>query len=130
VESGKYIIADAVMFMINRKLSPDVVITDIEEVQKQIDFPKNFELKQNYPNPFNPSTTIEYSLKESGFVNLSIFDMLGQKIAEPVNEEKTPGNYKVNFNAEGNSKSLSTGVYFYTLRISNFSVTNKMVYLK
>jgi photosystem II stability/assembly factor-like uncharacterized protein len=94
--------------------------------------PVNFSLEQNYPNPFNPATTISYSLpgEESLQVNLKIYDMIGNEITALVNEEKQPGNYKVNFNASG----LSSGVYFYTLNISgkenNYSSSKKMIVLK
>jgi hypothetical protein len=62
----------------------------------------SFHLYQNYPNPFNPSTTIKYDITTTGFVDLRVYDLLGNETAVLVNEEKPPGNYTVEFNA-GNS---------------------------
>ena len=93
--------------------------------------PKKFELFQNYPNPFNPATTINYSIPafETGHapsVHLKVFDILGREVASLVNETKTPGNYKVNFNAS----NLASGVYFYRLQAGNFIQTKKMILMK
>jgi photosystem II stability/assembly factor-like uncharacterized protein len=88
--------------------------------------PENFELSQNYPNPFNPSTTIQYSIPESGNVSLRIFNVLGEKVAELVNEYQQPGIYKVTFNGE----SLSSGIYLYGLKVNNFTSVKKMIVLK
>jgi len=85
-----------------------------------------FSLEQNYPNPFNPITTINYSIKEKGFVQLAVYDVLGKEIAVLVNEEKRRGNYSLKFN--GNN--LPSGVYFYTLRVNNFVQSRKMVLLR
>jgi uncharacterized lipoprotein YddW (UPF0748 family) len=128
IEPGKYIIADACMIMINRKLSPDVIVTNVEDNFQSNSLPSNFSLKQNYPNPFNPSTVIEYTLKEQANVTLSVYNMLGQKIVDLVNEYQPAGVYKVNFNSE--NYNLSSGIYFYTINASNFTSTKKMVYLR
>jgi hypothetical protein len=85
-----------------------------------------YELNQNYPNPFNPTTTISYSLKTAGLVTLSMFDMLGTKVASLVNEVKEAGNYHVTFNAS----ELPSGIYFYTLTSGNFMATKKLILLK
>ncbi len=86
----------------------------------------NYKLEQNYPNPFNPTTTINYSIKAKGFVQLKVYDVLGKEIATLVNEEKRQGRYSVKFN--GNN--LPSGVYFYTLRVNNFVQSRKMVLLR
>ena len=97
--------------------------------------PKKYELRQNYPNPFNPSTIIEYSIPaiQTGYipsVQLKIFDILGREVATLVNKKQNPGNYKINFNADG----LSSGIYFYKLSVTgtagNFTQTKKMVLLR
>ena len=88
--------------------------------------PTQFELSQNYPNPFNPSTTISYSIPVSSFVTLKVFDILGNEIRSLVNEEKSEGNYEVEFNAA----NLPSGVYFYRLQTANFIETRKMVLMK
>ncbi len=131
VETGKYIIADAVMIMINRKQSPDVVIVDVKENLSDRDIiPNESNLGQNYPNPFNPSTTIEYKIEKDGLVNLSVYNILGQKVTELVNEIQNSGNYKISFDAELHGNNLSSGVYFYTLKTNNFQSSKKMVYLR
>ena len=86
----------------------------------------DFVLMQNYPNPFNPSTMIKYSIKEQSVVSLRIYDALGKQITELVREQKDPGIYTVEFNAN----KLSSGIYFYTLTANNFSDTKKMFLVK
>jgi hypothetical protein len=86
----------------------------------------DYALEQNYPNPFNPNTIIEYSLKDKEFVTLKIFDVLGNEVTTLVNEEKSAGRYRVDFNASG----LSTGVYFYKITAGSFSATRKMIILR
>jgi hypothetical protein len=88
--------------------------------------PVTFSLSQNYPNPFNPSTTISYQLPVMNKVTLKVFDILGREIETLVNEEKTAGSYKINFNGS----KLSSGVYFYQLRAGSFIETKKLVLLK
>ncbi|MFZ5947503.1 MAG: T9SS type A sorting domain-containing protein [Stygiobacter sp.] len=88
--------------------------------------PTETKLFQNYPNPFNPLTTIEYSIPKSSFVTLKVFDLLGSEVATLVNEEKSLGNYKINFNGS----SLSSGIYFYRLNADNFSEAKKFILMK
>lgn len=93
--------------------------------------PKFFELKQNYPNPFNPNTNIRFSIplgEPSGnlFVQLKIFDLLGNEVVSLVNENKTAGNYDIAFNAS----DLTSGIYFYTLKAGSIVETKKMVLMK
>jgi len=96
----------------------------LSDLSKQI--PESFALSQNYPNPFNPSTTIDYQVPENAFVTIKIYDILGSEIATLVNELKTPGYYKVNFNA-GN---FASGVYFFRLTAGKFTQVKKMVLMK
>lgn len=86
----------------------------------------SFNLRQNYPNPFNPFTTIVYEIPTTTNVTLKIFDVLGNEIVTLINEEKTIGNYEINFY----SKNLPSGTYFYQLRTDFFTDTKKMVLLK
>jgi Secretion system C-terminal sorting domain/Cytochrome c554 and c-prime len=96
--------------------------------------PELFSLQQNYPNPFNPQTTIRYTVGSvrtlhavSQQVNLSIYNLLGQKVATLVDKMQTPGNYQVTFDAT----SLSSGIYFYHLWTSSgYNQSRKMVLLK
>ena len=85
-----------------------------------------YELYQNYPNPFNPTTNIEYSVPSTEYVSLKVFDILGREVAALVNEQKSAGNYKVNFNAS----NLSSGVYIYRLQVNDFVTSKKMMLIK
>ncbi|MFN1834188.1 glycosyl hydrolase [Balneola sp. MJW-20] len=90
------------------------------------DLPSKVSLTQNYPNPFNPTTQITYSLPESAEVRLSVFNMLGQRVALLVNDRKTAGSHTVNFRAD----AFSSGVYFYVLQTGDIRLTKKMTLLK
>ena len=100
------------------------IATDVES--NDPDIPSSFVLSQNYPNPFNPSTTISYSLPQSGFVQLKVYDMLGREVTTLVNKEQTSGNYKIEFNAS----NLTSGVYFYRLQSGSFAETKKLIFLR
>jgi len=88
--------------------------------------PLDFTLSQNYPNPFNPSTKIEYSIPEVSFVQLKVYDILGNEVATLVNEEQSAGTYRADFTAH----NLASGFYIAQLRAGNFSKTIKMNLLK
>lgn len=88
--------------------------------------PTEIKLYPNYPNPFNPSTMISYSIPQSTYVVLKIYDILGSEVATLVNEHKHAGMYNLRFDASG----LSNGVYFYTIKTDNFTSTKKMLLLK
>ncbi len=85
-----------------------------------------FKLEQNYPNPFNPKTRISYVVPTAMDVQLSVYNVLGQKVANVVDEYREAGNYEIDFNAS----HLSSGVYYYTLRAGTFSETKRMVLMK
>jgi hypothetical protein len=85
--------------------------------------PEDLLLSQNYPNPFNSSTAINYSFNEAGHVNISVYNILGERIAVLMNETKEEGAYTIIFNADG----LNSGVYFYRLLAPNTSITRKMI---
>jgi hypothetical protein len=86
----------------------------------------NYKLSQNYPNPFNPTTTITYSIPKNGYVELKIYNSLGQEISTLVKKELHAGNYNVTWNA----LNAASGIYFYKITVNNFSRTNKMVLLR
>ena len=86
----------------------------------------SFNLEQNYPNPFNPITTIKYSVPTASFVQLMVYDVLGNEIATLVNQEKSAGNYEVEFNAS----QIPSGVYFYSLNAGRYTQARKMSLLK
>jgi hypothetical protein len=88
--------------------------------------PNEYALAQNYPNPFNPSTTITYNIAEAGLVNLSVYNLLGEKVAELVNTIQQSGLHQVEFNGS----KLASGTYIYTLNVNGNSVTKKMMLMK
>lgn len=88
--------------------------------------PVSFDLYQNYPNPFNPSTIISFSLNSQERVRLNIYNILGERVSVLLDEVKSAGTYKVNFNA----KNLSSGVYFYELSTDNMRISKKMMLIK
>ncbi|GAB4127570.1 MAG: hypothetical protein Fur0015_01210 [Ignavibacteriales bacterium] len=92
------------------------------------DIPRAYVLSQNYPNPFNPSTTIKYQLPEASFVQLKVFNSLGQEVATLVNEFKPAGVYADQFSTA--NYELPSGIYFYQLKAGNFISTNKMILMK
>jgi Secretion system C-terminal sorting domain len=83
-------------------------------------------LEQNYPNPFNPATTIKYQLGNDGFVNLKIFNAIGEEVAELVSQFQKAGNHQVNFDG----RNLPSGIYVYQLSSGNFIESRKMILMK
>ncbi len=95
-------------------------------VQNPNQIPTDLRLEQNFPNPFNPTTKIKYAISSRQYASLKVYDVLGNEIATLVNEEKSPGNYEVEFNAN----NLSSGIYVYQLRAGTFIQTKKMILLR
>ncbi len=87
---------------------------------------KDFSLNQNYPNPFNPSTSISFNLVKQGFVNLSVYNINGKKVAELLNEKMNAGFQSISFNAV----NLPSGVYTYKLNVDEVSLSKNMVLIK
>ncbi|MCK4461399.1 MAG: T9SS type A sorting domain-containing protein, partial [candidate division Zixibacteria bacterium] len=86
---------------------------------------------QNYPNPFNPSTTISFNLPNAGQVQLSIFNVLGQKVTTLVDGQYTAGTHEVTWNGTDESGSaVGSGIYFYRITTSDFDQTKKMILMK
>jgi hypothetical protein len=93
--------------------------------------PSAFALAQNYPNPFNPSTEISFTLNEAADVNLSIFNMLGQKVRTLTSGSTPAGVYSLEWDGRDEmGQSVSTGVYLYTLSNGSTSITKKMALMK
>jgi|WetSurSiteA1Bulk_404760.scaffolds.fasta_scaffold00523_6 hypothetical protein len=89
--------------------------------------PDQYELSQNYPNPFNPSTVIEFSLPEDAAnAELSIYNTLGEKVAELVNTSLATGRYQYQWNGQ----NVASGTYIYKLRTDQFTSVKKMLLLK
>ena len=91
-----------------------------------ITLPTRMNLLQNYPNPFNPTTNITYSVVKMGHVRLSVYDMLGKKVADLVDETKSPGSYTVTFDGS----ELTSGVYVYKLETDSEIMADKMMLIK
>ncbi|MBK7631523.1 MAG: T9SS type A sorting domain-containing protein [Ignavibacteriales bacterium] len=109
-----------------KQIDLDGTFDYIGSIEVEVVPPKVFALEQNYPNPFNPTTTIKYSVPTSGLVNLSIFNVLGEKVTDLINKEVEAGSYELNFNAS----NLSSGVYFYKLEAGSFTSIKKMMLIK
>jgi hypothetical protein len=102
------------------------VVDEPSSVDDDNTLANNFKLAQNYPNPFNPSTMISYSIPQSSFVTLKVYDIIGNEVATLVNETKSAGKYDVRFDAS----NLSNGVYLYSIKTDNFTSTKKMILMK
>ena len=88
--------------------------------------PKKFELSQNYPNPFNPVTTIKYGLPVDSYVELRIFNLLGEEVARMVNQNQPAGFHEILWDAS----DVASGIYLYRIQSGDFVQTRKMVLLK
>lgn len=109
--------------------------TTVVGIEDEI-IPHELSLSQNYPNPFNPNTIIEYTIPkvisdiekqlQQTNVALKVYDILGREVAVLVDENQSPGTYKISFNAE----SLSSGVYLYRLTLGSKSIVKKMILLR
>ncbi|GBD92514.1 starch binding domain protein [bacterium BMS3Abin05] len=93
--------------------------------------PTRYSLKQNYPNPFNPTTEINYDLPKTSKVRLTIYNMLGQKVATLVNARMPAGSYTATWNGRNDrGLLLGSGLYFYQLDAGSFKTTKKMLLMK
>jgi hypothetical protein len=96
-----------------------VLVVDIE-------LPSKYELLQNFPNPFNPVTLIKYSIPENAFVNISVYNVLGEKIETLINQNLESGAYEISFSAS----EYPSGIYYYKIEAGNFISVKKMIILK
>ena len=107
-----------------------VIFTDVEEVDLT-NIPNEYMLFENYPNPFNPSTTIRYSIPKSSFVQISVYNSIGEKIYSLLNSDQAAGTYEVVWNGKSeNGIQVASGVYFYELKTSEVNKVQKMMLLK
>lgn len=95
-------------------------------VQNEEKIPTEFSLKQNYPNPFNPITTIQIEIPSKSFITLKVYNLIGQEVATLIDEEKSQGVYRIQFDGS----KLSSGMYFYRLVSSNYIQTKKFTLLR
>lgn len=111
-------------------ISVDLFATfDATVVDKNNNLDFSFALNQNYPNPFNPSTIISWQLPERANVTLNVYDLLGNKVAELVNELQDAGRHNVEFSSAGKI-GLVSGIYLYQIKAGSFTQTKKLMLLK
>jgi hypothetical protein len=110
----------------NHGTSITITVTPVSGIIKNEGIANTYSLAQNFPNPFNPVTKISYSIPKSSEVNLTVYDILGQKVASLVNEKQDAGSYSVDFDAS----SLSSGVYYYKIETGDFTSIKKMTLVK
>ena len=111
--------------MFSQEQQFDVTLSTVSN-ESSSELPSDTRLAQNYPNPFNPSTTISYTLKSSGTINLRVYDVTGRLVKELVNERKNAGEHVVSFDA-GN---LASGIYIYRLQAEGKILIRKMTLIK
>ena len=110
------------------RTNPSLVVSADDLGENQ---PHGYSLSHNYPNPFNPSTTIDYTLRTGSRVEISIYNILGQKINTIVDESKPAGKYSVCWNGrDGNGRPVASGVYLYQIRAGEYIESKKMLLLK
>ena len=108
----------------------DGVLVSIEKDRDDVHFPQKFSIN-NYPNPFNPSTKIKYTLPTIGKVSIMIYDILGRKVKELLNEDRNVGDYTEEWDATNSSNiRVTSGVYFYRVTFNGNVKTSKMLLLK
>tara|TARA_B100000953_G_scaffold272452_1_gene243934 strand:+ start:27 stop:1718 length:1692 start_codon:yes stop_codon:yes gene_type:complete len=102
---------------------------DVDEQKSQSII--NYKVHNNYPNPFNPSTNIPYTILKDEFINIVIYDLIGNRVKLLVNEYKEIGSYIINWNGKNeNDIPVSAGVYLYSIEAGEFKQTKKMILLK
>ncbi len=108
----------------------DSVVTDVRE-NPGTPLPYRYELSQNYPNPFNSGTVIEYSLSAKSKVTLTVYNILGEKVRTLVEQIQAPGHYTVKWDGKNErDQEVSSGMYFYRLKVGERTFSKKMMLLK
>ena len=108
-----------------------VCVTVVVVSRKSESLPKAFALSQNYPNPFNPSTVIKYDLPEDCHVDLTLYNILGQKVKTLINEHQSAGYRMVHWHGrDDEGKEIASGLYFYRIETPKYSETKKMILLR
>ena len=113
--------------------SAGAITVDVTSAADDYDYvlPNEYSLAQNYPNPFNPETVIQYSLPEAGYVSLTVFNLLGQKVNDLVSEYQSAGQKQIVWDGTDQyGTQVESGVYFYRISSGEFDMTRKMVMLK
>ncbi len=101
-----------------------------QNISVQVGGPRRFGLSQNYPNPFNPSTNINYTLEQAGFVKVTVFDILGKNVRTLVAQEQRPGAFSLFWDGRTDDGSLvSSGTYLYSLEVGSTVKYSKLMVL-
>ena len=107
------------------------IMTESLDIKNVSDLPNNFLIHQNFPNPFNPITTIRYELPEDSFVDVTVYDMIGNVVRNLINTNQSSGYKSIKWDATNNQgEPVSAGVYLYTVQTGDFVDTKKMILLK
>ena len=116
--------SDTVSFYI--PINVEIVSIDDKEIT-----PKQYHLYQNYPNPFNPTTSIQYKLPESAFINIYVYDLKGKLVNTLVSKEQTSGYKSITWNGtDVFGRNVGAGMYFYSIQTPEFRKVRKMILLK
>jgi arabinogalactan endo-1,4-beta-galactosidase len=118
------------LFDFNGEVLSSISAFVIKNVTNEISALSDFTLFQNFPNPFNPSTRINYSIGSSQFVQLKVYDVLGNEVATLANEYKPAGKYEIEFDASSGSGGLSSGIYLFRLTTELGTKSIKAILLK
>ena len=114
-------VGQSYFYLDDLSFTPVVGVQDPEE-----NLPSKYALSQNFPNPFNPNTTIRFSLPQSNYVTMKVFNVLGEEVASLVSQVLLAGAHTADWNAG----KMESGIYFYRIRAGAFSDVKKMLYLK
>lgn len=125
IPAGKYVMSDAGLLLIDRKRSPDVVVTSQKE-NLVSSVPTRFKVSNNFPNPFNPETMVAFTLPEASWVNIIIYNQLGELIECISLGELAAGNHQFRWNAKG----FPSGPYFIKVESGVNSAVIKTLLLK
>ncbi len=123
IDTTELVRNDEIISLLQDEVTWYVTVTGITDPPGKI---VTYELYQNYPNPFNPSTVIRFRIPERNYVQLTVYNPLGQKVTQLVDEELNPGYYEMRFDA----LQLPSGVYIYRLRAGEYVESKKLLLLK
>jgi endonuclease/exonuclease/phosphatase family metal-dependent hydrolase len=104
----------------------DVASAQLVSTEKMVESSLKFKLFQSYPNPFNPKTIINYELPITNYVELSIYNVRGQKVSTLISEKQNPGYHQAEWDATG----FASGLYYYMIRTGNFQDVKRMVLVR
>ena len=125
------ITADSIPIFILADSLIEVTGETTEILDNNTHIPETYYLSQNYPNPFNPTTTISYGIPQLSNVNISIYNILGERVQTLYHGIKSAGSYQVMWNGKNEQGiTVTSGVYFYQMQCGNFISTRKMFFIK